>query len=271
MGSAQIQGQLWGARARDWATYVEQVCLPLFGAALDAAHVTVGTRLLDSGCGAGLLALLARFRGAQVTALDASPRLLAIAQQRLPGADVREGDLEELPFADASFDAVVAVNSVFYAANMAAAMRELVRVARCGGRVVVTAWGPPEKCKFLRAVMPALEPLMPPPPPGASPPRPWALSEPGALAGLLKATGLRVLEEGEVACPFVFPSTEASWRANSSAGVNQAAIAHSGEAAVRAVYANADRAHMRPDGSVRFDMTMSFSGWLASDRNDGCS
>lgn len=162
MGSATIQGQLWGARAQDWATYVEQVCLPLFGAALDAARVTEGTRLLDAGCGAGLLSLLASFRGAQVAALDASPGLLAIARQRLPGADVREGDLEELPFADASFDAVVAVNSVFYAADMAAAMRGLIRVARSGGRVVITAWGPPEKCDFLRAVMPGLEPLMPP-------------------------------------------------------------------------------------------------------------
>lgn len=263
MGSATIQGQLWGARAQDWATYVEQVGLPIFGAALDAAHVTTGTRLLDAGCGAGLLSVLASFRGAKVTAFDASPGLLAITRQRLPEADVREGDLESLPFADATFDAVVAVNSVFYAANMAAAMRELARVARPGGRVVITAWGPPEKCEFLRAVMPALGPLMPPPPPGASPPHPGALSQPGALAGVLNAAGLRVLEGGEVACPFVFPSLEASWRGNSAAGVNQAAIAHSGEEAVRAVYANADRAHMRPDGSVRYNSVFL---WAAGER-----
>lgn len=56
MGSAAIQGRLWGARAEDWATYVEQVCLPLHAAVLDAARVTAGTRLLDVGCGAGLLA-----------------------------------------------------------------------------------------------------------------------------------------------------------------------------------------------------------------------
>jgi hypothetical protein len=79
------------------------------------------------------------------------------------------------------------------------------------------------------------------------------LSEPGALAAVLQAAGLRVVEEGEVACPFVFPSTEISWRGNASAGVNQAAIAHSGEAAVRAVYANADRAHARADGSIRYE------------------
>ncbi|HZM35319.1 MAG TPA: class I SAM-dependent methyltransferase [Burkholderiales bacterium] len=253
MGSATVQGKLWGARAQDWAACVEQVCLPLFGAALDAARVTSGTRLLDAGCGAGLLALLANLRGAQVTALDASPGLLAVARQRLPAADVREGDLEALPFADASFDAVTAVNSLFYAQNMGAAMNELVRVVRPGGRLVVTAWGPPERCEFLSAVMPALGPLMPPPPPGAPPPHPGALAEPGALAGVLKAAGLNVVEEGEVVCPFVFPSAELSWRGNASAGVNQAAISHSGEAAVRAVYAQADRSHTRPDGSVRYN------------------
>ena len=263
MGSGTIQGQLWGARAQDWAAYVEQVGLPLFGAALDAAGVTVGTRLLDAGCGAGLLALLASLRGAQVTAFDASPGLLAVARERLPDAELREGDLEALPFTDASFDAVTAVNSVFYAADMAAAMCELVRVARPGGRVVVTAWGPPEKCEFLSAVMPALGPLMPHPPPGAPPPHPGALSEPGALAAVLKEAGLRAIEEGEVACPFVFPSAEASWRGNASAGVNQAAIAYSGEAAVRAVYAAADRAHMRPDGSVRYENVFM---WVVGER-----
>lgn len=263
MGSARVQGQLWGALARDWATYVEQVSLPLFGAVLDAAHVTSNTRLLDAGCGAGLLALLAGLRGARVSALDAAAGQLAVARERLPTADIREGDLETLPFADSSFDAVTAVNSVFYSADMAAAMRELARVLRPGGRVVVTAWGPPERCEFLTAVMPGLAPLMPPPPPGAPPPHPGALSEPGALACLLKDAGLQVVGEGEVACPFVFPDTEASWRGNRSAGVNQAAIAYSGEAAVRAVYAAADRAHTRPDGSVRYENVFL---WVAGER-----
>ncbi len=263
MGSATAQGQLWGARAQDWAAHTEQVSLPLFGAVLDSARVTAGTRLLDAGCGAGLLALLASLRGAQVAALDASAALLAIVRQRVPTADVREGDLEALPFADHAFDAVTAVNSLFYAADMPGAMRELVRVVRPGGRVVVTAWGPPERCQFLAAVMPALTPLMPPPPPGASPAHPGALSQPGALAEVLKQAGLRVVQQGEVVCPFVFPDTEISWRANSSAGVNRAAIAHSGEAAVRAVYANADRAHMRPDGSVRYENVFL---WVAGER-----
>ena len=61
MGTAKVQGALWGARAQDWATYTEQVSLPLFGAALDAARVTAGTRVLDAGCGAGLLSLARQF------------------------------------------------------------------------------------------------------------------------------------------------------------------------------------------------------------------
>jgi SAM-dependent methyltransferase len=262
MGSAEKQGQLWGAQARDFAIYLEQVVLPLYGAVLDAARVTPGTRLLDAGCGAGLLALLASFRGADVSAIDASPELAAIARERLPKADIREGDLEALPFADARFEAVTAVNSIFYAEDIDVTMREFGRVACRGGRVVVTAWGPPERCEFLTAVMPKIGPLMPPPPPGVSP-HPGALSEPGALASILERAGLRVVEEGEVACPFVFPSAEISWRANASAGPNQAAIAHSGEAAVRSVYAEADKAHARPHGSIRYENVFL---WVAAER-----
>jgi predicted nicotinamide N-methyase len=125
MGSATVQGQLWGRHAQDFAAYLEQVGLPLCSAVLDAGHVTPGTRMLDAGCGAGLLALLASLRGARMSALDAAP--------------------------------------------------------------------------------------------------------------------------------FVFPNAEVSWRANASAGPNQLAIAHSGEAAVRAAFGEADRAQTRPDGSIRYE------------------
>ncbi|HYC81752.1 MAG TPA: class I SAM-dependent methyltransferase, partial [Solirubrobacterales bacterium] len=222
--------------------------MPLAGAALDAARVTAGTRVLDAGCGAGLLSVLARMRGAEPAAVDAAEGMIAVARRRLPGADVRVADLEALPFADAAFDAAIGVNSVFYAADMAAAMDELARVVRPGGHVVITAWGPPQRCEFMTSIMPRLGPLMPPPPPGAQPPHPGALSEPGALAALLEKAGLQPKEQGEVACPFVFPSGEASWVGNASAGVNQAAIEHSGEAAVRAAYAAADAEHTRADG-----------------------
>lgn len=263
MGSAALQGRLWGSRARDFAARLEQLTLPLAGAVLDAARVAPGTRLLDAGCGAGLLLVLARLREARVSGLDASAALLAIARERLPEADLREGDLESLPFPDAGFDAVTAVNSVFYASDMPTAMRELVRVVRPGGRVVVSAWGPPERCELLHDLIPAVAPLMPPPPPGAAPGHPGALSAPGALAGVLSEAGLRIVDEGEVACPFVFPDEEACWITNASAGVNRLAIEHSGEEAVRAAVAEVDRAHTRADGSVRYENVFL---WVAGER-----
>lgn len=138
-GSGPAQNKLWSIGAREWAEIQEQTALPLHSAALDAAWVTHDTRLLDAGCGAGIASLLASLRGATVSAIDASEGLLDIVRGRLPGADVRQADLEHVPYPDATFDAVIAVNTVFYAADPPAAMHELARVVRPGGRVVVTA------------------------------------------------------------------------------------------------------------------------------------
>jgi hypothetical protein len=80
---------------------------------------------------------------------------------------------------------------------------------------------------------------------------------------VLEQAGLRIVDEGEVDCPFVFPSTEVSWQANASAGPNQMAIAHSGEPAVRAAFAEADRDYTRPDGSVRYENVFI---WVAGER-----
>ena len=156
MGTAQVQGKLWGAAAADWAALAEPVQIPFFTAALDAIGIERGTRLLDAGCGAGLALTLAAQRGAIVTGLDASGELLRIARERLPEADLREGELEALPYADDSFDAVTAFNSIQYAGDPTAALRELKRVARPGVRVAVTTWGRPEQCE-MRALLAAIE------------------------------------------------------------------------------------------------------------------
>src|ERR1700730_2432740 len=101
MGSAAAQGPLWGAAAEDWAEIAEPAQIPFYEAAFDALAVGTGTRLLDVGCGSGLALQLAEKRGATVSGLDASDGLLAVARSRVPGADLRQGDIEELPFSDA--------------------------------------------------------------------------------------------------------------------------------------------------------------------------
>src|SRR5258705_4696345 len=130
--NARKQGALWGAEAADWAAIQERRAPVLWNAALDAAQVGPGTRVLDAGCGAGGAAVLAHERGALIGGCDASEPLLAIARERLPGTDLRLGELEALPFDDAAFDVVLAINSLQFTDDPARAARELVRVARPG-------------------------------------------------------------------------------------------------------------------------------------------
>lgn len=250
--AAQMQGRLWGARARDWARIQEQKTLALHAAVLDAAGVQAGTRLLDAGAGAGLSALLGWLRGAEVTAIDASDDLIAIARDRLPGADVRVAELEALPYGDAEFDAVVAVNSLFYATDHLAATIELARVVRPGGRVVVTTWGPENQCASADGLM-ALGRLLPPPPPGTKPGGPFAFSAPGTVETLLEGAGLHPIERGTVSCPFIYPNGAISIAGQFSSGVVQRAIEHSGPETVRKEIEEMDARYTQPDGSIRYD------------------
>ena len=250
MGSAQVQGALWGAAARDWAELAEPVQRPFFEAALDAIGVWDGMALLDAGCGAGLALTIAAERGAVVTGLDASPGLLAVARERLPDADLREGDLEQLPYADDSFDAVTAFNSVQYATDPTAALREIKRVAKQGAPVAVTTWGAPEQCE-MRAVLGAIGALLPPPPPGAG--GPFALAAPGALEQLVERAGLVAERAMDVSTPYTHPDVETAVRSHLASGPARRAIVTAGLDATHDALARVCESARRADGSVRFD------------------
>ena len=111
MGSAQVQGQLWGVQARNWADLMEKMQLPIYQVVFDKTNVGRGTRLLDVGCGTGMAAQLAAKLGAGVTGIDASEAELVIARERVPTGDFRCGEMEELPYANASFDVVTGFSS----------------------------------------------------------------------------------------------------------------------------------------------------------------
>ena len=118
--AAEVQRRLWGTDPRAWAELAESHNRPLFEAVLDAAAVDPGMAVLDVGCGSGLTLVLAAERGAVPSGVDISPGLLAIARDRLPHADLREADMESLPFGDAAFDAVTGVNAFQFAGRPAA-------------------------------------------------------------------------------------------------------------------------------------------------------
>jgi SAM-dependent methyltransferase len=248
-------------RELDWAQLQEQCTLPLQGAVLDAGKVTRGTRLLDAGCGTGILSVLASLRGAEVTAIDGSEAMLEVARQRLPACDVRLADLEALPFESSTFDAVLAVNSLFFAGDMNAAMRELARVLDAAGRVVITCWGPPDRCQYT-AVRDATATLGAPasqPSRGGS----SALAEPGAFDALFAQAGVRAVARGESQCAMVYPSAEVAWLAHASSAPTQAAIRTYGEDAVRRVLGEVDARHARADGTISFENVFV---WAAGER-----
>ncbi len=248
MGSAQVQGTLWGAAAREWSELNEPFSTPFYEAVFDAIAVGPGMKLLDAGCGSGLALQLAAKRGATVTGYDASAALLDIARERVPGADIRQGDLEALPFADATFGAVTAFNSVQYAADPVAATRELRRVARPGAPVGIVTWGAPERCET-RVILAAIGGLLPPPPPGAE--GPFALSQPGRLEALAEAAGLTPRHADDAPMAFVFPDLDAAVRAQLTSGPARLAVEHAGEQATRDALAAAYAGSRRPDGTYR--------------------
>jgi SAM-dependent methyltransferase len=246
MGTAEVQGALWGAAARDWSELNEPHCAVFYEAVFDAIGVDGSAELLDVGCGAGLALQIAAKRGATVTGLDASAALLEIAAERVPGADLRRGDLESLPYRDGTFSAVTSFNAVQYAADPVAALRELKRVARPGSPVAVLSWGDPERCQT-RTILAAIGGLLPPPPPGAG--GPFALAAPGKLEELLGAAGLTAVGSGEVQQRFVFPSLEEAVRAQLASGPARRAIEYASADAAAAAITRAYDGNRQPDGS----------------------
>jgi SAM-dependent methyltransferase len=228
-GSSAIQGPLWSARADDWARIQEPLMKPAFEAGLDAIAITPDLRLLDVGCGSGLALRLAADRGASVTGLDASSGLLEHARRRVPGAPLVQGELEQLPFADGSFDVVTGFNSFQYAAQPAVALAEAARVLAPGGRVLYLNWAPPEQCEAA-GYLAAIGALLPPPPPGA--PGPFALSDHDAIVRVFEEAGLTVRSTGDVTVVWSYPDHATALAGLMAAGPIVHAIEHSGEEAV---------------------------------------
>ena len=254
MGTAAVQGELWGRHAQAWADGMEQRMKPLYTATLDELEPLGGLRVLDAGCGAGLALSMAAERGAEASGLDASAALLEVAARRTPAADLRIGDVDDLPWPDGSFDIVTAFNSIQYAADPASAVNELARVCRTGGRVAIGVWGDPTRCET-EGLFDRLRALAPPPP---GTPAPLGVSKPGVVEELMIKAGLRVVADDEVDCPFTFDSLDQAWHDNTAAGPLQKVIDAVGPQPVRAVVDEVLTADRKPDGSYRQDNVFRF-------------
>ncbi len=181
--------------------FVGRYSRQLARALIAAAGVAYGQRALDVGCGpGGLTSELAALLGAgHVAAIDPSASFAEACRSRNPGADVREGPAEQLPFADSAFDHALAQLVVNFMSDPLTGVREMARVTRTGGTVAAAVWDYAGEMTLLRrfwdAAM-ALEPAAAERDEG----RTMAYCTPGELDSLWSAAGL---EDVEVAAAVV--------------------------------------------------------------------
>lgn len=127
-------------------------------------HITPGMRVLDVACGTGNLTIPAAKAGAMTTGVDLTPSLVEQARERArhEGLDVRlqEGDAEDLPCPDASFDLVVSMYGAMFAPRPQRVAAELVRACRPGGRIAMANWTPDG---FIGQMLKAIASHSPPP------------------------------------------------------------------------------------------------------------
>jgi SAM-dependent methyltransferase len=130
----------WADVATAYAATFAPLCAGTFDPLLAATGVGSGMRVLDVGAGTGELAARAVALGAEVTVVDPDGGMLDLASAALPDGRAHQAALPDLPFADGSFDAVLANFVVNHVPDPRAGVRELARVSAAGGRVGVTIW-----------------------------------------------------------------------------------------------------------------------------------
>jgi SAM-dependent methyltransferase len=165
---------MWGSG--NFAAVAERI-LEAGELVVDRAGVAPGKDVLDVACGTGNATIPAARAGARVTGLDFAPALLDIAREQAADAmveiDFVEGDAQELPFGDASFDAVVSTFGHMFAPDHARAAAEMKRVLRPGGAIAVACWTPEGSIGRMSHTIAELVP----PPPGGQPPLMWGTEE----------------------------------------------------------------------------------------------
>ena len=138
------------------------------------AGISKGDRVLDIGCGTGVVAITAARSGAHVHAADLTPQLLERARENARIAQLEvdwlEADVEHLPYHDAQFDVVVSQFAHMFAPRPEVAVAQMLRVLRPGGTIAFSTW-PPEM--LVGRTQQLASRYMPPPPPGVASPVTW--------------------------------------------------------------------------------------------------
>jgi len=172
----QKHRKMWASG--DYPDMVETFLTPLGPRLVEFCEIGAGRRVLDVAAGTGNASIPAAATGAEVVASDLTPELFEAGRARAEAAGVEldwvEADAENLPFEDASFDAVISSIGVMFAPHHEASSAEMVRVCRPGGTIGLLSWTPEGMIGGLFRTMGG---FMPAPPPGVQPPPLWGSEE----------------------------------------------------------------------------------------------
>jgi ubiquinone/menaquinone biosynthesis C-methylase UbiE len=249
-GSSPVQGSLWGRHARDWSEVQESQSRALYEIVLKALALNRDTALLDAGCGSGLFCELATNLGANVMGLDASSALLDLARRRVPHATFFEGEMEELPFVEKTFDVVTTLNSLPYVASPLRALVEARRVLRPGGKLVMAAWARPEQCHVAKYFH-ALDELLPLA--SSHTPSAFSFSTDDMMARLATRAGFTKLIEAQALTIWEYPDEETALRGLLSVGAAVRATDCAGEERVRETAQKFLASHRLARGGYRME------------------
>jgi len=241
------QDEEWGGldAANVWEKRFEPQRGPLFSAVIEETGAAAGLSLLDAGCGSGSIASAAHQAGAQVYGCDISNAMVALASARVPEGSFRVADLAALPYADSSFDIVVACDSLLSPEDALKAVRELDRVCKESGTLAILVWENPSISDYSRVIdalqgtlstRPAITPL--------------ALSGEGILDGLLSEIGLRTTRERHVRLDYRFESFDDFWACARLLGGVKLIIDAVGEDTVRSAAHAAAKPSIQENGML---------------------
>ena len=203
-----------------WARVTAQTAGPL----LDAAGAAKGSAVLDACCGPGVVSEAALARGAAAHGVDLADRFVAMARRRCPGGRFETGDVEALPFPDARFDAAVSGYGIIHVPRPAAALTEMVRVLRPGGRLAASVWTQPEPGTGLGIAVAAIREHADMSVPLPHGPDFFQFSDPPALASALAGAGLEDVTVRRIEQSLRAADAEALFRMVTDAAVRMAGL-----------------------------------------------
>lgn len=207
--ASAVSGAPPDAYERHVGRYGQELAAGMIG----IAGVRPGQRAVDVGCGTGALAVaLAALLGEEnVAAIDPSEQFVEVCRSRIPGADVRVGAAESMPFGDASFDAVLAQLVVDGMVDARQGVAEMRRVARPGGTVAACVWDFDGGMTLLGAVWQAALALDADRARSFGADRRLPFSRPDELDELWRTSGLREVEVGKISAGADYVNLDDLW------------------------------------------------------------